>query len=65
MPSNVTASKIEVIKAKDAGFGPRFEVEGSLATPDGRRPRVRTVWQVDEGREAPRLITAHPLEPIA
>jgi hypothetical protein len=25
-------------------------------------PRVRTVWQFDEGTIAPRLITAYPLE---
>ena len=37
------------------------EVEGELPAPDGRRPRVRTVWQVDKGQIAPRLITAYPL----
>jgi hypothetical protein len=37
-------------------------VEGELNTPLGRRPRVRTVWQFDEGTIAPRLITAYPLE---
>jgi uncharacterized protein DUF6883 len=52
----------EVTRAKETGFGPRYEVEGELAAPDGRRPRVRTVWQVDAGEIAPRLITAHPLE---
>ncbi len=52
----------EVTKMKETGFGPRYEVEGELAAPDGRRPRVRTVWQVDEDQEAPRLITGHPSE---
>jgi hypothetical protein len=52
----------DVAKAKQTGFGPRFEVEGELTAPDGRRPRVRTVWQVDKGQVAPRLITAYPLE---
>ena len=52
----------EVAKVRETGFGPRYEVEGGLAAPDGRRPRVRTVWQVDAGQSAPRLITAHPLE---
>src|SRR5437870_2684502 len=59
----VHGAENEVTKVKDTGFGPRYEVEGELATPDGRRPRLRTVWQVDEGQNAPRLITAHPLEP--
>ena len=52
----------EVTRVKETGFGPRYEVEGELIAPDGRRPRVRTVWQIDEGQKAPRLITAYPLE---
>jgi len=51
----------DVSRTKETGFGPRYEVECELATPDGRRPRVRTVWQVDHGEVAPRLITAYPL----
>ena len=47
---------------RETGFGPRFEVEGELAAPDGRRPRIRTVWQVDAGEISPRLLTAYPLE---
>lgn len=39
----------------------RFEVEGELTCPNGRRPWIRTVWQIDEGSIAPRLITAYPL----
>ena len=54
----------EVSKEKQTGFGPRYEVEGELAAPDGHRPRVRTVWQMDEGQIAPRLITAYPLEAL-
>jgi hypothetical protein len=55
----------EVSKEKETGFGPRYEVDGELAAPDGRRPRVRTGWQVDQGETAPRLITAHPLEELS
>ncbi len=51
----------EVTKVRETGFGPRYEVEGELTTPDGRRAHVRTVWQVDDGEIAPRLITAYPL----
>lgn len=53
----------EVSRVKETGFGPRYEVEGELTAPDGRRPRICTVWQLDEGQTAPRLITAYPLEP--
>ena len=41
---------------------PRYEIDGELNAPDGRQPRIRTVWQIDEGQIAPRLITAYPLE---
>jgi hypothetical protein len=44
-------------------FGPRFNVDGEIITPDGRNPIIRTVWQMDDGELAPRLITAYPLEP--
>ncbi|HXG09345.1 MAG TPA: hypothetical protein VNK04_06105 [Gemmataceae bacterium] len=52
----------EVTKVKETGFGLRYEVEGELAAPDGRRPRVRSVWQVDTGQITPRPITAYPVE---
>jgi hypothetical protein len=52
----------EVKRVRQTGFGPRFEVEGRLNAPDGRSPRVRSVWQQDHGAVAPRLITAYPLE---
>ena len=38
-----------VARLRATGFGPRYEVEGPLRTPDGRRPLVRTVWQLDKG----------------
>ena len=51
----------EVNQVRETGFGPRYEVEGTLTAPDGREPRVRSVWQLDKGAVAPRLITAYPL----
>ena len=42
--------------------GRRCEVHGELSTPDGRRPRVCTVWQLELDQAAPRLITAYPSE---
>lgn len=55
------AQQHDVSAARDTGFGPRYEVDGPLAAPDGRRSLVRTVWQLDNGEVAPRLITAYPL----
>ena len=51
-----------VARTSETGFGPRYAIEGVLNTPSGRRPWVRTVWQLDEGEVAPRLISAYPLE---
>lgn len=42
-------------------FGVRYIVEGPLATPSGRTPRVRTVWILETGARAPRLVTAYPV----
>lgn len=56
------ARQHEVAKMKETGFGPRYEVVGGLPAPDGRRPRVCAVWQLDQGQAAPRLITAYPVE---
>jgi hypothetical protein len=52
----------EISRVRETGFGPRYEVEGDLTAPDGRRPPIRSVWQLDKGQTAPRLITAYPLE---
>jgi hypothetical protein len=57
------ARQHDVRRFRETGFGPRYEVEGPLRAQDGRQPRVRTVWQMDEGQLAPRLITAYPLAP--
>ena len=53
--------KHEVVRERQTGFGPRYVVEGELATPSGRQPFVRSVWQFDEGAVAPRLISAYPV----
>jgi len=44
-----------------SSHGTRYTVDGPINTPDGRTPRVRTVWIVELGQPGPRLITAYPL----
>ena len=56
------AQRHEVARIYETLWGPRFEINGELNAPDGRQPRIRSVWQLDEGEIAPRLITAYPLE---
>jgi hypothetical protein len=42
--------------------GEKYVVDGWLAaqTQESRRWSVRTVWIVDRGGDAPRLVTAYP-----
>jgi len=51
----------EVKNVRETEHGLSYAVEGKLITPDGRNPHIRSVWQMDEGAVAPRLITAYPL----
>ncbi len=37
-----------------------YVVTGPISTPDGRAPRIRTVWQVRDGESTPRFVTAFP-----
>lgn len=51
-----------VVSVVDSPYGKRYSVDGTIETPDNRHicPRVRTVWILEHGTNAPRLITAHP-----
>lgn len=42
--------------------GTKYIVDGSIDTPCGKAPFVRTVWIVDIGFDAPRLVTVYPCE---
>ena len=42
--------------------GISYTVEGELATPSGRRPKVRVVWFQETGELSPHLVTAYPLK---
>ena len=46
---------------RTSAFGATYVVEGPIFCPDGRMPLIRTVWQIDTGHIAPRLITAYPV----
>ena len=54
------AQQHEVSIVTETPFGPRYEIRGELYSPDGRTPIVCTIWQMDHGKVAPRLITAYP-----
>ncbi len=37
----------------------KYILEGPLSAPDGRRPRVRTIWFAANGETTLRLVTAY------
>ena len=57
----------EVIRVVESVYGTRYIIDGEINAPDGRTPRIRTVWIIEAdnaelgGPDAPRLITAHPI----
>ncbi len=55
------AGEHDVVKVEDSPFGVRYVIEGSMQSPDGRAPRVRSVWFIETDSTAPRLVTAYPL----
>lgn len=58
----VHARSYPVARLQKTKLGTSYVIEGSLQTPDGRNPDVRTVWLIEAEETAPRLITAVPLK---
>ncbi len=51
-----------VSRSIETVHGSKYIVDGTIETPLGKTPMVRTVWIIDAGEVAPRLITAYPHE---
>ena len=49
-----------VAKAVQSNWGMKYVVDGTLASPKGVTPSVRTIWIVEPGTTAPRLVSAYP-----
>ena len=52
----------DVVEDVHSVHGEKYVVEGWLSahTEESRQRLVRTVWIIDQGRDAPRLVTAYP-----
>ncbi len=50
----------DVDVVKETMYGMRYEIRAPLQTPSGRVLVIRTIWQVDEGTDYPRLLTLYP-----
>ncbi|NCO42979.1 MAG: hypothetical protein COZ06_09105 [Armatimonadetes bacterium CG_4_10_14_3_um_filter_66_18] len=62
LESDIRASHLnaEVDATRQTSYGVRYEIRAPRNTPVGRPLRVRTVWQIDKGARAPRLLTLFP-----
>ena len=52
------ATEVEVMRS--TGYGIRYEIRITFQTPIALPLTVRTIWQIDEGTEVPRLLTLYP-----
>ena len=50
----------DVDQVVDTDYGPRYEIVAPLNGPGGLTVTFRSVWQIDIGTDAPRLITLFP-----
>ncbi len=51
---------VDVNLIKETAYGSRYEVSANLLTPINRPLLLKTIWQIDTGRDFPRLITLLP-----
>jgi hypothetical protein len=51
----------EVISSVESVYGTRYSVDGLMIAPDGRNPKIRTVWILAKRSKSPRLVTAYPI----
>jgi len=52
----------EVVSSAESVHGEKYVVDGwlSVHTQESRQWSIRTVWIIDRGKDAPRLVTAYP-----
>ena len=53
-------ARSEVTNRVDSKHGAKYIVDGLIDAPSERTAKVRTVWIIDAGEQAPRLVTAYP-----
>ena len=52
-----------VSETETTRYGVKYVIYGMIQTPLGGDLLICSVWQIDYGRDAPRLLTAYPQEP--
>lgn len=54
------ARQTEVAQSMKSPHGQKYVIVGRIESPGGKSPLVKTIWIVDSGLEAARLVTAYP-----
>ena len=54
------ARENEVLFCAENEFGVRYVIDGWVLSPAAVHAEIRTVWFVDQGKDIPRFVTAHP-----
>lgn len=54
------ARQTEVAQSLKSPHGQKYVIIGRIDSPGGKSPRVKTIWIVDRGLKAARLVTAYP-----
>lgn len=62
MPPRFITRRAEIVKSVETFHGCKYIVEGRIETPVGKSPAVRTIWIIDRGADAPRLVSAYPCQ---
>ena len=55
----------DVVNTRTTHYGSSYALDGPLVVPDGTSVFLRSVWFIDIGTSAPRLVTAYPIRSIA
>jgi len=50
----------DVIFTSESSHGRKYVLVGPMPSPGGKSPLVQTIWIVDKGLVAARLVTAYP-----
>ena len=62
LPARTRSGRLGTTQKMESPHGLKYIMDGKIETPSGKSPRVRTIWIVDQGLQAPRLVTAYPFK---
>ena len=57
----IHASTHEVASVMTLPDRVHYVIEGTMISPDGRNPKIRSVWVVETDTTTPRFVSAYPL----